>query len=93
MGINRSINYEIDIIKHSSSPIADRGVFGEANPNQNPPKVKLEIYPCEVNEGEINQVITDELLHIKRPDLEQYNEEKLNEREEWKKIYEKYLNK
>lgn len=93
MSINNSIDYEIDIIENSSSPIADRGILGEAHPHKNPPKINLEIYPCEVNEGEINHVITDELLHIKRPDLKQYDEEKLNEREEWKEVYEKYINK
>jgi len=92
MGIKENISYGIEIVLNSSSPIVNCGIFGEAYPHRSPPKVELEIYPCELSEGEINKVITDELLHIKKPQLNQYEEKgKTSQREEWKKDYQKYL--
>lgn len=91
MGIEKNIKYEIKIRIKSHSPIDGKGVFGKAFPHSEPPQIKFEIYPLELTDDEINEVITDELLHVKNPGLKQYKEQELTEREEWKKVYETYL--
>ncbi len=92
MNIDEEIETKIEVIIDSPSPLEDSGIFGQAHPHSDPPTIELEIYPLETSQEEIDRVITDELLHIKRPDLKQYSEKKFQETDEWKELYQKYLN-
>jgi len=88
MGLE-NINVEINILHNT--PIVGKGIYGESFPLQKPPKIKLEICPSVVNDKQINSVITDELLHVKHPEIEQYQKnDPLKESNEWKRLIDKY---
>ena len=54
-------------------PVVGENVYGEAFPKEKPPRVWIQAWP-EATDREITKGVCDELLHIKYPELRQYDE-------------------
>lgn len=68
MGIDNVI-LQIDVITEGwGPPITDENVYAEAFPFENPPRIWIQVWPDAMNK-EIAEIICHELIHIKRPEL------------------------
>ncbi|GBE56252.1 hypothetical protein BMS3Bbin16_00452 [archaeon BMS3Bbin16] len=87
--LNIDVNLEIIFIEHPT--IEGSFVYGEAFPFEKPPRVRLEVVAIDATYEELNMVISDELIHIKHPEIEQYVPDTLEEREEFIEKMKAYL--
>lgn len=79
MGVEAEL--ELDFIDHM--PGVDEPVYASAFPHEKPPRVEMDVFLPDATDHDILETVCDELLHIKHPDLKQYDEN-YHERKEFR---------
>lgn len=51
------------------APIVGKNVYGAAFPFEKPPRAMLDIFAPDATTREITEIVCEEILHIKRPEL------------------------
>lgn len=58
---------ELEFLDHT--PIVGKNVYGEAFPSERPPRVHIEVFAPDARTREITEIVCEELLHVKHPEL------------------------
>lgn len=66
------VDAELDLNFVDDVSTVGDNVFGEAFPDEEPPRVWLEVFAPDATEKELTKTICEELIHVKRPDMEKH---------------------
>lgn len=75
MGIDK-ISLQVEVAMEGwGPPVVGENVYAEAFPFENPPRIWMQVWP-DATDKEIAKTVCHELIHIKRPELDEETVEK-----------------